>query len=99
LDRVGCGKQRLVAPSVAAWGTESLVAMFGRHVRKTERRRALFSAPFLPEPCEINDDDLARLSPLQHEHIKMLGTFHSALPDELTAGQRHTLRTNDDRGA
>jgi hypothetical protein len=60
---------------------------------------ALFSAPFLPEPCEINDDDLARLSPLQHEHIKMLGIFHSALPDELAAGQRHALRTNDDRRA
>jgi hypothetical protein len=98
LDRVGCGKQRLVAPSVAAWGTESLVAMFGRHVRKTERRSAV-SAPFLPEPCEINDDDLARLSPLQHEHIKMLGTFQFALPDELTAGQRRTLRTSDDRRA
>jgi hypothetical protein len=49
--------------------------------------------------CEINDDDLARLSTLQHEHIKMLGTFHLALPDELTAGQRRTLRTSDDRRA
>jgi hypothetical protein len=48
---------------------------------------------------EINDDDLARLCPLQHEHIKMLGTFHFALPDELTAGQRRTLRTSDDRRA
>jgi hypothetical protein len=26
----------------------------------------------------------------------MLGTFHFALPDELTAGQRRTLRTSDD---
>ena len=48
---------------------------------------------------EINDDDLARPSTLQHEHIKMLGTFHFALPDELTAGQRRTLRTSDDRWA
>jgi hypothetical protein len=48
---------------------------------------------------EINGDDLARLSPLQHEHIKMLGTFPFALPDELAAGHRRALRTGDDRPA
>lgn len=41
---------------------------------------------------EINDDDLARLSPLQHEHIKMLGNFPFTLPHELAAGQRRQLR-------
>jgi hypothetical protein len=48
---------------------------------------------------EINGDDLARLSPLQHEHIKMLGTFHFALPDDLAAGQRRALRTDEHRPA
>ena len=41
---------------------------------------------------EPTDEDLARLSPLQHEHTKMLGTFHFALPAELLAGQRRPLR-------
>ena len=41
---------------------------------------------------QITDDDLKRLSPLQHEHIKMLGNFPFTLPQELTAGQRRQLR-------
>jgi hypothetical protein len=41
---------------------------------------------------EITDEDLARLSPLQHEHIKMLGHFPFTLPHELAAGQRRQLR-------
>ena len=48
---------------------------------------------------EITDEDLRRLSPLQHEHIKMLGTFHFALPDDLAAGQRRALRTDEHRPA
>ena len=41
---------------------------------------------------QITDDHLARISPLQHEHTKMLGTFNFALPDGLHAGQRRPLR-------
>jgi hypothetical protein len=48
---------------------------------------------------EINDDHLARLSPLQHEHVLMLGTFPFTLPHELAPGQRRALRTVDDRPA
>jgi TnpA family transposase len=48
---------------------------------------------------EINDDHLARLSPLQHEHVLMLGTFPFTLPHELAAGHRRALRTGDDRPA
>jgi TnpA family transposase len=47
---------------------------------------------------EISDEHLARLSPLQHEHILMLGTFPFTLPHELADGQRRRLRT-DDRSA
>ena len=41
---------------------------------------------------EIADEDLARLSPPQHEHIKMLGHFPFTLPDDLAAGRRRQLR-------
>ena len=41
---------------------------------------------------EINDEHLARLSPLQYEHILMLGTFPFTLPHELASGQRRALR-------
>jgi hypothetical protein len=44
---------------------------------------------------EINDEHLARLSPLQHEHILMLGKFPFTLPHELAAGQRRQLRIAD----
>lgn len=37
---------------------------------------------------QITDEDLARLSPLQHEHIKILGHFPFTLPHQLAAGQR-----------
>ena len=40
---------------------------------------------------EISDEHLARLSPLQCEHVQMLGTF----PHELAAGWRRALRTGD----
>ncbi len=49
------------------------------------------------EGAEPADEDLARLSPLVHEHTKMLGTFHFALPDSLTAGRRRALRAPDER--
>jgi hypothetical protein len=41
---------------------------------------------------DITDEDLQRVSPLQHEHIKMLGNFPFTLPHELAAGQRRQLR-------
>ena len=40
----------------------------------------------------ITDEDLRRLSPLQHEHIKMLGNFPFTLPHDLLDGQRRQLR-------
>jgi len=46
---------------------------------------------------QITDEDLKRLSPLQHEHIKMLGNFPFTLPHELAAGQRRQLREPGDR--
>ncbi|MGH2969421.1 MAG: Tn3 family transposase, partial [Solirubrobacteraceae bacterium] len=46
---------------------------------------------------QITHEDLKRLSPLQHEHIKMLGNFPFTLPHELAAGQRRQLRGLGDR--
>jgi len=34
---------------------------------------------------EITDENLKRLSPLQHEHIKMLGNFPFTLPPRVGA--------------
>ena len=44
---------------------------------------------------EINDEHLARLSSLQHEHVLMLGTLPFTLPHELAAGQRRQLHGGD----
>ncbi len=41
---------------------------------------------------DIADEDIERLSPLQHEHIKLLGNFPFTLPHEIAAGQRRQLR-------
>jgi Tn3 transposase DDE domain len=44
---------------------------------------------------EISDEHLARLSPLQYEHVLMLGTFPFTLPHELAADRRRALRIGD----
>jgi TnpA family transposase len=41
---------------------------------------------------QITDEDLQRLSPLQHEHIKTLGHFPFTLPHDLADGHRRQLR-------
>jgi hypothetical protein len=41
---------------------------------------------------QITHEDLRRLSPLQHEHIKMLGHFPFTLPHDLAGGARRQLR-------
>lgn len=45
---------------------------------------------------QITDQDLQRLSPLQHEHIKMLGDFPFTLPHELANGEHRQLRQLSD---
>jgi hypothetical protein len=41
---------------------------------------------------QIPEDDRRRLSPLAHEHIKLLGDFPFTLPHQLGDGQRRPLR-------
>jgi len=43
----------------------------------------------------VRDEDIARLSPLIHDHINMLGTYRFALPRQLSAGQFRPLRDLD----
>jgi len=62
------------------WNTQYMDDAIG-HLRRSGRK--------------ISDEHLARLSPLQHEHILMLGTFPFTLPHELADGQRRRLRIGD----
>ena len=41
----------------------------------------------------LNPDDVARLSPLLHEHVNMLGRYDFTLPEATAAGQLRSLRT------
>jgi TnpA family transposase len=41
---------------------------------------------------EVQNEDVARLSPLLHRHINMLGRYHFELPPELLRGQMRSLR-------
>ncbi len=43
----------------------------------------------------VRDEDLARLSPLLHDHINMLGRYRFVLPKQLLAGQYRPLRELD----
>jgi hypothetical protein len=40
----------------------------------------------------INDQDVARLSPLGTNHINVLGRYHFALPDAIARGEFRPLR-------
>jgi len=44
------------------------------------------------EGFEVRDDDVARLSPLGHEHINMLGRYAFSLPDKIARGELRPLR-------
>ncbi|WP_409468684.1 Tn3 family transposase [Streptomyces sp. HC307] len=45
------------------------------------------------EGHHVSDADLARLSPLGHDHIRMIGRYHFRLSPELAAGKLRPLRT------
>ena len=40
----------------------------------------------------LNPDDVARLSPLLHEHVNMLGRYDFTLPEAIAAGELRPLR-------
>ena len=44
------------------------------------------------EGFQVCDEDVARLSPLGHEHINMLGRYNFTLPDQVARGKLRPLR-------
>jgi Tn3 transposase DDE domain len=44
------------------------------------------------EGYEVCDEDVARLSPLGHEHINMLGRYAFTLPEPVARGELRLLR-------
>mgnify|MGYP001392228445 CR=1 FL=1 len=40
----------------------------------------------------VKDEDVARLSPLQHEHINMLGRYSFSVPEAVSRGELRPLR-------
>jgi hypothetical protein len=41
---------------------------------------------------EVRDEDVARLSPLGHDHINMLGRYTFTLPQRIARGELRPLR-------
>ena len=71
------GALGLVVNAVALWNTRYLQQALQEH-QVTEEA---------PEP-----GDVARLSPLLHEHINMLGRYDFTLPERVAAGELRPLR-------
>ena len=44
------------------------------------------------EGFDVRDEDIARLSPLGHEHINMLGRYAFTLPETVARGELRPLR-------
>jgi len=42
---------------------------------------------------EVKDEDVARLSPLVHEHINMIGRYSFSVPDSVARGELRPLRS------
>ena len=48
------------------------------------------------EGFTVLDEDVARLSPLVHDHINMLGRYSFAVPESVTRGELRPLRNPAD---
>lgn len=48
------------------------------------------------EGFPVRDEDVARLSPLTHDHINMLGRYSFAVPEAVARGELRPLRNPDD---
>ncbi len=44
----------------------------------------------------VKDEDVARLSPLSHEHINMLGRYSFSVPEGVAKGELRPLRNPAD---
>ncbi len=50
----------------------------------------------LRQEQSVNQEDVARLSPLGHSHINMLGRYHFSLPLAIMQGEMRPLRDSND---
>jgi len=48
------------------------------------------------EGYPVEESDVARLSPLLHEHINMLGRYSFSMPEAVANGQLRSLRDPND---
>ena len=71
------GALGLVVNAIVLWNTRYL------DVALTELRQS-------GEP--VLEEDVARLTPLLHEHVNMLGKYDFTLPEEIAQGQLRRLR-------
>ncbi len=49
----------------------------------------------LQQHQSVNEEDIARLSPLGHSHINKLGRYQFTLPEPLMQGEMRPLRVDD----
>ena len=47
------------------------------------------------EDVEVRSEDVARLSPLQHQHINVLGRYSFALAESVAKGELRPLRLEE----
>ena len=71
------GALGLVVNALVLWNTRYLQQALAQH-QETDG--------------EVPEEDIARLSPLLHEHVNMLGRYDFSLPESLAAGQLRPLR-------
>jgi TnpA family transposase len=71
------GALGLVVNAVILWNTIYMDAALGQ---------------LRAEGLEVRDEDVARLSPLAHEHINMLGRYAFTLPETVARGELRPLR-------
>ena len=48
------------------------------------------------EGCLVRDEDVARLSPLMHPHINMMGRYSFSVPEAVVKGELRPLRNSAD---
>ena len=78
------GALGLVVNMIVLWNTIYMEAAI-QHLRK--------------EGYSVRDEDLARLSPLVHSHINMLGRYSFAMPETVARGELRPLRNPGDPDA
>lgn len=67
-----------------------------RSARRSSQRHSASRRRLRADGVEVNPEDVARLSPLTHEHINMLGCYHFTLAEPIARGELRPLRDPND---